>query len=88
MGYEFKEITCTLFQFFFAKNILIYIHVPRFVTIKYIENQIFFGSTDLSELKKIVGKFLLLRKHAIYELSGIFYPGYIIMLKPGKVKIR
>lgn len=89
MGFNLTVLIAdVLFQFFFAKNILVYIHVPDCIMVKHMENQIFFGSTNLDELKKVMCSFLLLKKHTIYELSGIFYPGYIIMLKPGKIKIR
>jgi len=88
MGYSLVEITESLFQFFFAKNILIYIHIPDTMLVRHVETQIFFMGTDLNDLKKVMASFLLIRKHTIYELSGIFFAGQIITLKPGKIKIR
>jgi ribosomal protein L6P/L9E len=88
VGYTLVTITDSLLQFFFAKNILVYIYIPETLIVKYIETQIFFVSINLSEIKKIMATFLLLRRHTIYELSGIFYPRHLITLKPGKIKIR
>jgi len=88
LGYRTRRMTKKLYRIYFNRSNYYYLHIPRFVLLKYRTRKFFFISNDKASLKLLILNLLFLKEHIVYRFGGIVYPEQISIIKPGKNKFR